>query len=72
VKPEKKITRQLGKRIRELREARGWSQEQLAVEAGIDNSHLGKLERGDGNPTIELIVRIAAALGAAVKIFLEA
>lgn len=62
VKIERKITRRLGREIRYLREARGWSQEQLAAEADVDNSHLGKLERGEGNPTIELLVRLAMAL----------
>lgn len=62
MKPENKFIRDIGKRIRELREAKGWSQEQLAIEADVDNSHLGKLERGEGNPTIKLVFRIAQAL----------
>jgi XRE family transcriptional regulator, regulator of sulfur utilization len=71
VKKERKIVRQLGKQIRALREARGWSQEELAIEAGVDSSHLGKLERGEGNPTIELIVRVAQTLGADVVVKIE-
>ncbi|MBZ0185434.1 MAG: helix-turn-helix domain-containing protein [Candidatus Obscuribacterales bacterium] len=58
--------RHIGKRIRELREARGLSQEQLATEADVDNSHLGKLERGEGNPTLKLIFRVATALNVEV------
>lgn len=64
--PEKKYIRHIGKRIRELREARGLSQEQLATEADVDNSHLGKLERGEGNPTLKLIFRVATALNVEV------
>ena len=66
MKPENKFIRNTGKRIRDLREAKGWSQEQLAIEAGVDNSHLGKLERGEGNPTMKLVYRIAVALNVEV------
>lgn len=62
MKPDNKFVRDIGKRIRQKREERGWSQEQLAIEADIDNSHLGKLERGEGNPTLKLVFRIAQAL----------
>jgi ribosome-binding protein aMBF1 (putative translation factor) len=68
VKTERKIIRSLGKQIREMRQARGLSQEQLAAEAGIDNSHLGKLERGEGNPTIGLLVHVVSALSGSLKI----
>lgn len=67
MKPENKFIRNTGKRIRVLREAKGWSQEQLAIEAGVDNSHLGKLERGEGNPTMKLVFRIAVALTVEVQ-----
>lgn len=67
MKPENKFIRDLGKRIRKLREEKGWSQEQLAIEAEVDNSHLGKLERGVGNPTVKLVYRIALALGVDVR-----
>jgi len=71
VKQEKKLVRQIGKRIRGLREAQNLSQEALAASAEVDFSHLGKLERGEGNPTIELIVRIANALGASVDVIIQ-
>ena len=67
MKPEKKNIKRVGNRVRELREARGLTQEQLASEARIDNSHLGKLERGEGNPTVALVTRIALALGVDIK-----
>ncbi len=62
MKPENKFIRNIGKRIRVLREEKGWSQERLAIEADVDNSHLGKLERGEGNPTLKLVFRISRAL----------
>ena len=45
----------LGKNIRTLRNARGLSQEALAQDAQITQSHLGCIERGRGNPTVETL-----------------
>lgn len=45
----------LGKNIRTLRNARGLSQEALAQDAQITQSHLGCIERGRGNPTVYTI-----------------
>lgn len=36
-----------GKNVRELRSARGMQQEKLALIAGIDRGHMGKIERGE-------------------------
>lgn len=41
----------LGDRIREKRKARGWTQEDLADNAGIDRSYIGGVERGERNLT---------------------
>lgn len=54
----------LGEAVRALRKARGLSQEALADAAGIDRSHMGKIERGERNVTIMNIARIASALNA--------
>lgn len=40
----------------------GLSQEALADAAGIDRSHMGKIERGERNVTLLNILRIAAAI----------
>lgn len=52
----------LGKNIRTLRNARGLSQEALAQDAQITQSHLGCIERGNGNPTVETLFSICNAL----------
>jgi transcriptional regulator with XRE-family HTH domain len=51
-----------GKRVRALRKEQGLSQIQLAVLVGIDRSYMGFLERGERNPSLEVITKIAAAL----------
>ena len=38
------------------------SQERLAYDSGVDRSYLGGLERGEENPTVEVLERLAAAL----------
>ena len=52
-----------GNRVRELRKARELSQVELAAKVGIDRSYMGFLERGERNPSLEVIAKIAEALG---------
>ena len=54
----------LGDAVRAARVARGMSQETLADAAGIDRSHMGKIERGERNVTIMNVAKVAAALDA--------
>jgi len=54
-------------RIRELRLGKGWSQEELADRAGCHRTYVGMLERGQGNPSLLVLARIADALGVGVK-----
>ena len=52
--------------LRRLRVKRALSQEALAVDAGVDRSYVGRIERGVENPTVETLDRLAAALDVAV------
>ena len=51
-----------GRAVRAERMEQGIAQEELASLAGIERSHLGKIERGEHMPTLALILRIAVAL----------
>jgi len=63
--PDIKAT--FGKRLRELREAKGMSQESLAHEAGLDRTYVSSVERGKRNISLENIERLAKALGIKIK-----
>jgi transcriptional regulator with XRE-family HTH domain len=58
-----RIKKRFGARVRQLRKARKLSQEALALEAGLDRSYVGSIERGESNVTLVNIHRIAGALG---------
>lgn len=50
-------------RLRELRDARGFSLEDLAKRSGVSRAMLSKIERGAASPTIGLLCKITGALG---------
>ena len=52
----------LGKNIRKLRMAKGFTQESLAFEAGLDRSYLGGVERGERNLSFLTLSTIAKCL----------
>jgi transcriptional regulator with XRE-family HTH domain len=52
----------IGENIRILRLKHGFSQEQLALSAGVNTSYIGQIERGEKNPTIKILEQISAAL----------
>ncbi len=63
----------LGAAIRAARRERGVSQEELADRAQLDRSYMSSIERGQQNPGIVLVLRVATALGmTATELFAEA
>jgi len=52
----------LGRRVRELRERRGMTRKRMALEADVSERYLGQLETGEGNVSMLLLRRVAAAL----------
>src|SRR5579859_6983891 len=53
----------LGKIILQLRSNRGISQEKLALDAEVDRTRVGEIERGEANVTIDILSRVANILG---------
>lgn len=68
---EQGVLKALGLVIREQRQARELSQEALADAAGIDRSHMGKIERGERNVTLLNLVKISRALATKPSTLLE-
>lgn len=60
------VLKELGRRIRKRRKDLGWSQEQFALEAEIDRSYVGGIERGERNVTFTVLCRLCEALGSDV------
>lgn len=56
----------ISRNIRKLRKAQGLAQERLGLEAGVDRTFVSKLEREIGNPTLDILVKIANRLGVKV------
>lgn len=58
----KELRRRLGLRIREVRRARGLTQEELAERVGISPRYLSRVEVGQQNPSIQTVAQLATAL----------
>jgi transcriptional regulator with XRE-family HTH domain len=56
------VQQALGRRIRELRSKRGWSQEDFADICGLHRTYMGSIERGERNLTIVSILTVAQHL----------
>jgi len=65
------VTRRFGRRIRELREEKGWSQEEFAEQCGLHRTYIGGIERGERNVGLINIERIAVALRVSIADLFE-
>lgn len=61
----------VGRNVKQYREAKGLSQEQLAFEADLHRTYVSGVERGIRNPTVKIVSRLADALGIAAAKLLE-
>ena len=52
-----------GQTVRRVRESAGVAQKALALIAEMDRSYLGRLERGEKQPSLNVVFRLAVALG---------
>ncbi|NVM23249.1 MAG: helix-turn-helix transcriptional regulator [Desulfobacterales bacterium] len=55
---EKAIRKQLGMRIKTLREQKGWRQEDIQDKTEFSSRYLGRIERGTVNPTLDTLLRL--------------
>lgn len=65
------IRARLGRNVRKLREAKGWSQEDYADRAGIHRTYVSDIERGRRNPTVTVVEKLAKPLGVTPGALLE-
>ena len=61
------LTIQFGQLVRKYRKERNMSQEQLALLCNMDRSYLGRIERGEVNPTLEKIYELSKSLCIDIK-----
>jgi transcriptional regulator with XRE-family HTH domain len=64
---ETTVLKKLAKQIVSLRAEKQWSQEVLAERSSIQRSYIADLERGQRNPSVRTLVKIANALGIPVS-----
>ncbi|MBA1263219.1 helix-turn-helix domain-containing protein [Stutzerimonas stutzeri] len=66
------LAQAFGAAVRALRMERGIAQESLANLAGVERSHMGKVERGEHMPTLAIIFKIAGALDCSTAVLMAA
>ena len=52
-----------GRNVRQTRKSKGWTQEQLAFEAGVKRAYLSEIENGQRNVSLDVVEKLATALG---------
>jgi transcriptional regulator with XRE-family HTH domain len=65
------VRRMVGRNVKRLRIAAGFSQAELAERMGVDRAYVSGLELGQRNPTVVTLWHIAEALGVKLKSFFE-
>ncbi|HVI88349.1 MAG TPA: helix-turn-helix transcriptional regulator [Dongiaceae bacterium] len=66
------LAQAFGAAVRALRLERAIAQESLAHLAGVERSHMGKVERGEHMPTLAIIFKIASALECSTAVLMTA
>ncbi|WP_428000872.1 helix-turn-helix domain-containing protein [Acidovorax sp.] len=65
------IHTRIAHRLRELRDARGYSLEALAERSGVSRSNISLIERGQSSPTAAVLDKLAIGLGVALASFFD-
>jgi transcriptional regulator with XRE-family HTH domain len=71
MKPLSLTHKRLGRRIMTLRKELGLTQEDLAFEVGVNRSYMGFIERGERNPSLAMLKKIAKALGVSLSVLFQ-
>jgi transcriptional regulator with XRE-family HTH domain len=58
--------------LRDLREARGLTQQELSDRSGVPRPTLAHLESGQGNPTLSVLIKVASSLGIGIEALVSA
>lgn len=61
-KDKEVVQRKFGRRLAEVREKKGFTQETLSFETGVDRTYISYIERGERNPSLFMLHRLAKAL----------
>ncbi len=65
------VNKAFGKRLTDIRQNMGLSQEEFAYQCGIHRTYLGNLERGEKSPTLNTIAKIAENLNMKITDFFK-
>ena len=60
------VQQHVGAKIRQLRLKKGWSQDVFADKSGLNRAHVGEIERGESNVTIQTLKIVADTLGTTI------
>jgi len=65
------VTQRLARRLKSLREERGWSLDALALRSGVSRSNISLIERGQSSPTASVLDKLSAGLGVTLASLFE-
>lgn len=66
------VTREIGKKIRDMRERRGWSLSDLEAKCDVTKSYIAKIERGEvPRPGVRILSRLAGGLDIPLSALVE-
>ena len=68
---ERDVHERLARRLKSLREDRGWSLEALAARSGVSRSNISLIERGQSSPTASVLDKLSAGLGVTLASLFE-